>query len=85
MVKKFLSLMFKFHSERERERERDRDREREKREREREHYNNYRKAQLKGTSSLSKTSLRLPFGQYSVRIQIWGATTLAPTNLHKFA
>ena len=41
------------------------------------------KAQFIGTSSLSKTSLKLPLGQYSVSIQTLGASILAPTNLQR--
>lgn len=44
----------------------------------------YLKAQDKGTSSFNKTSLRLPLGQYSVRIHTLGTSTHPPINLHRF-
>jgi len=46
--------------------------------------NENRKPQLSGISSFCRTSLRLPFGQYSVRIAILGGSTEAPINLQRF-
>ena len=43
----------------------------------------YLKPQLSGTSSLRRTSLRLPFGQYSVTMATLGTSTQPPINLHR--
>lgn len=45
-----------------------------------------RKFQLRGILSFCSTSLRLPFGQYSLMMAILGRGSLmvAPMNLHKF-
>ena len=48
--------------------------------------NDILKFQLRGTSSFRRTSLRLPFEQYSLMMAMLGGGSLsvAPMNLHKF-
>lgn len=43
----------------------------------------YLKPQFSGISSFRRTSLRLPFGQYSVTMATLGASTHPPINLHR--